>query len=152
MQRLIKPPLTTEMTRVSASDWPVVVTAVTYVPSQYWLGFLFFLFSEWKNDATSALECIWCGQFLLFLSCSTINSGECCCLSYFMCHWLPQSQVKNAHHIYKASSCLPLHSLALLHSPDNHSPRSSPCSKTRSDSPFFKQQGLQEKVKHFESH
>lgn len=26
-----------------------------------------------------------------FLSCSSINSEECCCLSYFMCHWLPHS-------------------------------------------------------------
>lgn len=35
----------------------------------------------------------------LFLSCSAINSGECCCLSYFMCHWLPQSVVKNVHRV-----------------------------------------------------
>lgn len=29
--------------------------------------------------------------FLFSSPCSSINSVECCCLSYFMCHWLPQS-------------------------------------------------------------
>lgn len=47
-------------------------------------------------------------SIFLLLSCSAINSGECCCLSYFMCHWLPQSVV-NVHGVYKASSCLLLH-------------------------------------------
>lgn len=31
-----------------------------------------------------------------FFSCSTINSVECCCLSYFMCHCLPHS-LKNVY-------------------------------------------------------
>lgn len=56
-------------------------------------------------------------SIFLFLSCSPINSGECCCLSYFMCHWLPQSAVKNVHCVYEASSCLLLHSFPLPYSP-----------------------------------
>lgn len=55
-------------------------------------------------------------SIFLFLSCSAINSGECCCLSYFMCHWLPQWRMFTAY-IHKASSCLLLHSFPLPHSP-----------------------------------
>lgn len=42
-----------------------------------------------------------------FLSCCAINSGECYCLSYFMCHWLPQSLMKNVHCICKQSLFVP---------------------------------------------
>lgn len=65
-------------------------------------------FSDWKKmmptlpwSVCGVCKCAFSVCF--FLSCCAINSGECYCLSYFMCHWLPQSLMKNVHCICKQS-------------------------------------------------
>lgn len=56
--------------------------------------------------------------FFFFLSCSAINSWECCCLSYFMCHWLQQSLLENFHCVRIYSLFLPASALHFLTLPD----------------------------------
>lgn len=73
---------------------------------------------EHKNDAT--LPWSICGVdafsiFPLFIGLRERKREECGCLSYFMCHWLPQSVVKNVLCVCKASSCLLRHSFPLPH-------------------------------------
>lgn len=50
-------------------------------------------------------------SIFFFLSRSAINSWECRCLSYFMCHWLQQSLVKNFHCVHISSLFLPASAL-----------------------------------------
>lgn len=71
------------LAHVHKSDWPVqchYTWQICILKTQS-------LFGEWQNDLP--LSVFGVATFSVFLrSCSAINSGECCCLSYFMCHRL----------------------------------------------------------------